>query len=92
VLSDGTVTRYKSKMPEGLSDQDRARIESAGQSASGCLTAAGYIGLGFAVLIALVGFVLMRTIAQSTSAKLVLAGIMIVCCLVGFGYFWISRR
>jgi len=79
-------------MPEGLSDQDRARIESAGQSAGGCLTAAGYIGLGFAVLIALAGFALMGTIAESFGATLVLAGIMAVCCLVGFGYFWISRR
>jgi hypothetical protein len=79
-------------MPEGLSDQDRARIESARQNASGGLSLAGFVGLGFAVSIALLGIVAVITMGASTDVMLIMAILAAPFCLFGLGYFWISRQ
>jgi hypothetical protein len=80
-------------MPEGLSDQDRARIESARQSAGGCLNVAAFIAFAFAALVVLfVFFAAMYFSGNDGRFIMFLVGLGVFGVLVGLAFRWIAKQ
>jgi hypothetical protein len=78
--------------PGGLTDRDRAKIEAARQTASGCTFAAGCLTFGLAGLVTLGGIIMMHFLAGEPSHVLGIAAIIALCWLAALGFFWISKQ
>jgi hypothetical protein len=82
-------------MPEGLNDQDRAIIESARQSASGCLGVISVVAYGSAVLVVTVGIVVMAILEQmgiyAVPIGIIAAIVAGILWFIARAYRWIGK-
>jgi len=74
-------------MPEGLSDQDRAKIEAARQSASGCLGVVSVVASICGAFVVIAGLYLVLIFGQSAELAMPIA---IITAIVA-GFFWLYR-
>jgi hypothetical protein len=80
-------------MPEGLNDQDRAKIESASQSASGCLSVVTFLFFGFAALVGAIAIFLAATFQGGFNIViLIAAAIAALSVLVGLAFRFIAKQ
>jgi hypothetical protein len=83
-------------MSEGLTDEDRAKIEAARQTASGCLGPAGCFVSGFAALMT-AGFLLFIPFALPRGGPggptvSVVAAVIAIFWVVALGFIWLWKQ
>jgi hypothetical protein len=80
-------------MPEGLSDQDRAKIEAASRSASGCMGVVALFFYGFAALVVAIAIFLAATFQGGFDVGiLIAAAIAALSVLVGLAFRFIAKQ
>jgi hypothetical protein len=83
-------------MSEGLTDEQRAKIEAAGQAATGCVGSAGCVVSAFAAVMT-AGFLLFLPFAMPRGGPVeptvfAIGAVIAVYWVAALGYFWLWKK
>jgi hypothetical protein len=79
-------------MSEGLTDEHRAKIEAAQQTAGGCVGAAGCFALGIAGLMTVSGILIVILTGGDGGVVLAVAAVIALTLIAALGYVWLWAK